>query len=276
MKKSAKKIEKKPKIPKVKEPMSPEKKLAMKVVLVFAVLGMLLCAVIFGAIYLYKAVCTENSNYLLRHVEVDSSGYWDGRDELVAAFLRLKINKDNIFKLDLEQIKKQALRIPGVKECEVRRLLPDTLQFNFIERVPRARISGHPSYLVDEHGIILFRKYCMQHSQNLVMLTGINPKRKFSVNTQAEDLVNAMQISLLALRYHSDIEIVAMDVSNKDFLKLYVRYAKGKLRQAIMPNDLNGADLRLKALRTALIRSHNANDGVKLYNLSFDGRVICQ
>ena len=85
-----------------------------------------------------------------------------------------------------------------------------------------------------------------------------------------------MQIQLLTLRYYSDIEIVAIDVSDKDFLKLYVRYAKGKLRQAIMPNELSGADLRLKALRTALIRSHNANDNIKIYNLSFDGRVVCQ
>lgn len=276
MKKSDKKIEKKPKTPKVSEPMSPQQKLALKIALVFVILGALLCAVIFGAIYLYQAVCTGNSNYILRNVEVNSNGYWDGRDSLVAAFLRLKLKKDNIFKLDTDKLRLQALRIPGVKQCDIRRILPDTLQLNMIERVPRAKIAGQPAYLVDEQGIILFKKYCMATSRDLVLLTGVSRNRKFEVNQQAKEFFNAMQILLLTLRYYSDIEIIAIDVSDNDFLSMYVRYAKGKLRQAVMPNDLSGADLRLKALRTALIRSHNNNDNVKVYNLSFDGRVVCQ
>lgn len=277
MKKNSKKTEKKPNPPKQREPMTPEQKLVLKIALVFVILGAILCAVISGSIFLYKAVCTENSNYILRNVEVRSNGYWQGQNKIISAFLKLNVLKDNIFKLDTKKLQKEALRIPGVKHCEVRRILPDTVQINMLERFPRAKIAGHPSYLVDEHGIIILKKYVKPENQNnLVLLTGVRKNRKFEVNQQEKDFFNAMQIQFLTLSYYSDIEIIAIDISDKDFLKLYVRYAKGKLRQAIMPNELSGADLRLKALRTALIRSHNANDNVKIYNLSFDGRVVCQ
>ena len=277
MKKIDKKPDKKPKTPKQTEPMSAEKKLLLKIALVFVIIGLLLCAVIFGSISLYKAICTENSNYILRHVAVQSNGYWNGQNKLISAFLKLNLLKDNIFKLDTKKLQREALRIPGVKHCEVRRILPDTIHINIIERLPRAKIAGYPAYLVDEQGIIILKKYSMTANQNnLVLLTGISKNRKFEVNQQAKEFFNAMQIQLITLRYYSDIEIIAIDISDKEFLKLYVRYAKGKLRQAIMPNELSGADLRLKALRTALIRSHNTKDNVKIYNLSFDGRVVCQ
>ena len=276
MKKSDKKNVKKVENPKKREPMSPEKKLIMKIALIFVVFGVILCGLIFGAIYLYKAICTENSNYVLRNVEVVSNGFWNKRDKAVSKFLKLKLSGDNIFKLDLKLLKNKALLLPGVKYCEVKRILPDTLQLDFVERVPRARIAYHNAYLVDEEGIILLKKYCMTAPQNLPVITGVSRKEKFSVNKQVSEFTNAMQMLLMVLRYYSDIEVVAVDVSDRDFLKFYVRYAKGRMRQAIMPNSMEGADLRLKALRTALIRSHVLNDSVNIYNLSFEGRVVCQ
>lgn len=279
MKKSDKKIEKKtktPKQPKPHEPMSPEKKLALKVILIFAIFGTLLCTLIFAGIYLYKAVCTENSNYILRKVEVISNGFWNGKDRIISDSLKLNMQQDNIFKLDLENIRTKTLRVPGVKHCEIRRILPDTIRISLIERVPRAKIAGHNAYLVDEEGILLYKKYCMTTSQTMPLIVGAPSQSKFEVNRRIPEFINAMQIHLHTLHYYSDIEIAAIDVSDKNFLKFYVRYNKGKLRQAIMPNDLQAVDLRLKALRTALIRSHNANDNTKIYNLSFDGRVVCQ
>ena len=256
--------------------MSPEKKLILKIALIFVIFGVVLCGLIFGAIYLYKAICTENSNYVLRNVEVVSNGFWNKRDRDVSRFLKLKLSGDNIFNLDLKMLKNKSLLLPGVKYCEVRRILPDTLQLDFVERIPRARIAYHSAYLVDEEGIILLKKYCMTVPQNLPVITGVSRREKFSVNKQVPEFANAMQMLLRVLRYYSDIEVVAVDVSDREFLKFYVRYARGRMRQAIMPNSMDGADLRLKALRTALIRSHVLNDSVNIYNLSFEGRVVCQ
>ena len=176
----------------------------------------------------------------------------------------------------MKKINAKSLDLPGVKNCETKRILPDTVQINLIERVPRAKISRHNAYLVDEDGIILMKKYCMTSAQSLPLITGFPPYKKFTVNKSVPELFNTMRIITLTLQYYSDIEIVAVDVRDKDFLKFYVRYNRGRMRQAIMPNSLNGIDIRLKALRTALIRSHAENDKVNIYNLSFDGRVVCQ
>lgn len=276
MKKNTKKNIKKVENPKKNEPMSPEKKLILKLALIFVIFGTVLCTLIFGAIYLYKAVCSENSNYILRNIEVISNGYWSKKDKIAGNFLKLKIGKDNIFKLDLKAIKNKTMLLPGVKYCEVRRILPDTLQLEIIERVPRAKIAHHNSYLIDEEGIVLLKKYCMTSAGNLPLITGVSRKKKFTVNKQVPEFANAMQILLMCLRYYSDIEIIAVDVSDSEFLKFYIRYAGGRMRQAIMPNSTNGADLRLKALRTALIRSHVLNDSINIYNLSFEGRIVCQ
>ena len=276
MKKSVKKNDKKPKNKAPSQPMSEESKMIWKIVLLFLIFGSVLCALFFGSMYIYKAVCTENSNYLLRNIVIVSNGYWDNRNKVVGGFLKLKIGKDNIFRIKTEEIRKKALTIPGVKECEIKRILPDTIQLNLVERVPRARISRHNAYFVDEDGTVLMKKYSMVSAQPLPLITGVAANRKFSVNSKAPDFYNAMQIITMTLRYYSDIEILAVDVRDRDFLKFYVRYNKGSMRQAIMPNSLNGIDIRLKALRTALIRSHAENDTVSVYNLSFDGRVVCQ
>lgn len=276
MKKSDKKSAKKPKNTAPAKPMSEESKTLLKVILLFVIFGTILCALIFGSMYIYRAMCTENSNYLLRNIEVISNGFWDGRNKIVGNFLKLRLNKNNIFKLELKDIHEKTLRLPGVKSCDIRRILPDTIQINLIERVPRAKISRHNAYLVDEEGIILYKKYCMQTAQILPLITGLPANKKFTINSKVPEFYNAMQIITITLRYYSDIEILAVDVRDKDFLKFYVRYNKGRMRQAIMPNSLNGIDIRLKALRTALIRSHAENDKISVYNLSFDGRVVCQ
>jgi cell division septal protein FtsQ len=276
MKKSDKKISKKPKNKAPSKPMSEEQNTLLKIVMLFLILGTLLCTLVFGSIYIYRAVCTENSNYILRNVSVISNGYWNSKNKVISNFLKLKIGKDNIFKLDLKKINAKSLDLPGVKNCETKRILPDTVQINLIERVPRAKISRHNAYLVDEDGIILMKKYCMTSAQSLPLITGFPPYKKFTVNKSVPELFNTMRIITLTLQYYSDIEIVAVDVRDKDFLKFYVRYNRGRMRQAIMPNSLNGIDIRLKALRTALIRSHAENDKVNIYNLSFDGRVVCQ
>ena len=276
MKKSDKKIEKKPKNKASSQPMSDENKMLLKIVLLFLIFGSILCTLIFGSIYVYKAVCTENSNYLLRNVRVASNGFWNGRDKIITRHLKLKTGRDNIFQLDLKKIQENALKLPGVKDCEISRILPDMLQIHLIERMPRARISRYNSYLVDEDGIILMKRYCLIDSQTLPIITGFTPSTTLQSNKAVPELFNAMQIITMTLRYYSDIEILAVDVKDKDFLRFYVRYNRGKLRQAIMPNSLNGIDIRLKALRTALIRSHAAEDKTSVYNLSFDGRVICQ
>lgn len=276
MKKTDKKTAKNTKQPDKKEPMSEKNKIILKAAVLFFILAAVVGALITGSVYLVKAVCYENSNYILRNVNVASNGYWHNRNNIVGKYAGLNIRKDNIFRIDLNKIKEKVMKIDNVQHCDVRRILPDTIQINIIERVPRARISRQPDYLLDETGTVLSRKYSMLPTHSLPLLTGLHLKEKLKLNNTVPELYNVMQIIVRTLRYYSDIEIVAADVSNKDFIKLYVRYAKGRLRQAIMPNTLQGVDIRMKALRTALIQSHAAQDSIKIYNLSFDGRVVCQ
>lgn len=275
MKKDNKKTVKKSAEPKKHAPMSAGQKLLLKATLLFVVFGLILCGLIFFCRYLYFAICIDNPNYLLRNVEIISNGYWDDKDNYLAVKLRLQIKKISIFKVDRNKIRNDVLKITGGKDCEVRRILPDTIRINLIERVPRAQIPRYPRYLVDEDGIILQRQYSMIPAGSLPVIAGIKPSFKLEPNAQTPELVNAMKIIITTLRYYSDIDIIGVNVSNPDFLTFYVRYADGPKRTAIMPNSSEGIDLRLKALRTALIRSHNTRDSISVYNLSFDGKIVC-
>ena len=282
MKKRDKKSVSKNNSPKTKEPMSPQKKLALKIALLFVIFGMILCCLIFGAIYFYKAICTENSNYTLRNIRVISNGYWNNKSRLIGLHLNLiprksadsRPNPENIFSIDIDKLRSKALELPGVKNCEVRRILPDSIEFNIVERFPRAVLSDSPNFLLDEDGVVLNKKYCSLNAA-LPLVIGLK-KRQLKENQKLEECFNAMQIIVLTLRSYSDIEISAVDVSKKDSLTFYVRYNKGRSYRAIMPNSLDGIDTRLKALRTALIRTHNSKENVNVFNLTFDGRVICK
>ena len=276
MKKIPKKQNKKSSEPKNKEPMSAGKKLMLKVALLVVILGTVLCALIFVGRYLYSAIYIGNPNYLLRNVEVISNGFWDDKDSFLTSKLGLKLRRVSIFAVDRAKVRRDVLEITGGKECEVRRILPDTIRINLIERVPRAKIPRYPQYLVDEDGIIMYRKFSMLPAAKLPIIAGVRSNFKLIPNKQTPELSNAMKIIITVLRYYSDIDIIGVNVANPEFLTFFVRYADGAKKTAVMPNSAEGIDLRLKALRAALIRSYNAKDSISVYNLSFDGKVVCR
>lgn len=68
------------------------------------------------------------------------------------------IERDNIFKINLEALRNSIMKSPWVREAMVRRELPGAIRINLIERVPDAMIDyGDSFYLVDGEGVIIER-----------------------------------------------------------------------------------------------------------------------
>lgn len=278
MKKSDKKTEKKAKeSKKTSEPMSVKQQLMIKIVLLFIIFGALVFCVIFGGHYLYSAICTRNSNYIVRNFQLRSTGYWNNRGKEVAELLKIKLNEDNIFRLDTKKIQQEALKINGVKSCIVKTRLPDTLELEMIERIPRARFLSHPDYLIDEEGVVLLKRYSPVPVENMPLVLDFDDRSKLVVNNKINELANAMQILYIRITRYSDIEIHSFCKGEDGQLIFMVRYkGQSAYSTAIMPDSLEGIDIRMKALRTALIRSIQQQDHYSVYNLSFDGRVVCE
>jgi cell division septal protein FtsQ len=68
------------------------------------------------------------------------------------------IKRDNIIKIDIEDLRTKILKSPWVKEATVRREFPGRISIQLAERVPMAIIDyGDSFYLVDGEGVIIAR-----------------------------------------------------------------------------------------------------------------------
>ena len=125
-----------------------------KIVLFFVLLVVLL-ALITGLIWLGlkipNVLFKENPRFVLKRLEVTSSGYWHGRDREIAKRIGVNIGQP-LFDINAGEVRKKALAVHSIDSCEVQVVLPDTLVLKLTERVPRAVLYPQTQMVVDEFG----------------------------------------------------------------------------------------------------------------------------
>ena len=223
-----------------------------------------------------RLLFTRNDHFRLRRFELRTNGpgYWSGRGDQLAATLNLKVGTDNIFALNLGEIRERLLRIPAVESAEVSRILPDTIAVSIVERIPRASLNNPRSeWVVDSHGVVMSRFEAMEISVRLPVITGFSAGSTPTPGSVFEPALPALELLMNTIRSYPDIAVIYINVATPGKLEFSLRYRNQHLYRAIMP-DRGRIGYLLGMLQSAIISAQRSGDTRNTFDLSFDGSVI--
>ena len=146
-----------------------------KIVLVL-VIGI---GVFFGVRLGAKRLFFENPDYQLSQIEVQTDGTLQRDQILKAAELR---EGENIFSVNLGQVRDRLQQLPQVDEVQVIRKLPGEIDLRIVERKPIAWITSDKqisdpfasevAFLVDARGVLMKEKKLLPEYLGLPLITG--------------------------------------------------------------------------------------------------------
>ncbi len=245
--------------------------------LLFALL-FVVTLVVTGLIFLSRTLFTENDRFILRNFELTgkSPGYWSGRGAELARKLEIKVGSDNIFKLKLADIRQKLLGIPSIESCTVRRVMPDTIKVEIVERIPRASINNPRSeWVIDSEGIIMSRFESMQIQTQLPVFSGFPAGEQPQVGKIYPPALPAVKLLMNTIRNYPDISIIYVNNSKAGKLEFSMRFQNQRIYRATFPAKSDAGYL-LRMLQSAIISARIAGDNRTNFDLSFDGNVILQ
>lgn len=253
-----------------------QKKLRQGVLLlIFLVILLAGCAV---SLYLLRIKLFEkNPRFTLRTVQINSSGYWGRSKENRNALIRklnLQPGKDNLFALNHAKLRQELRSLPNVADAKVKPQLPDMLEIEIEERIPRAFLGRSNSELVvDANGMVMESRQCFGvhprlpvivslHNRGVkpgVIRPGLHDALALIMSIQRYECFSAALISLL----HADSLTVTMDYrSGNSVSRYYVTMPRGNYPEL------------LDILRSAIIDARRHRDDRNVVNLTFDGAVV--
>jgi len=250
-----------------------ERKKLFRSILFLLIIMAVIAGVVAGLYTLRKLLFQRNDRFLLRKIEVKSTGYWQDKGDLLASRLGVREN-DNLFELDVRKLREKLKEIPSVDICEVYRTLPDTLNFRIVERNPRALVNNPSSdWVVDQNGVIFPRGESLAASASLPVVLGVSLKN-VSPGSEVSDIKTAMDLLMLTIRSFPDISVVAINIKNPNKLDVYMRYRNQKSCRVFIPAGHKNMSFLLSALQSAILSAERRGDMRGTFDLSFDGTVI--
>ena len=145
-------------------------------VLLIAVIGL---GIFFGARFGAKRLFFENPDYQLSEITVQTDGTLQRDQILKATGLR---EHENIFSVDLGQVRDRLQQLPQVDEVQVIRKLPGEIDLRIVERKPIAWITSDKqisdpfasdvAFLVDARGVLMKEKKLLPEYLGLPLITG--------------------------------------------------------------------------------------------------------
>jgi cell division septal protein FtsQ len=149
--------------------------LSSKILLVLA-LGV---GIFFGVRVGAKRLFFENPDYQLSQIQVQTDGTLQRDQILKAAELR---EGENIFSVNLAQVRDRLQQLPQVDEVQVTRKLPGEIGLKIVERRPVAWITSDKqisdpfasdaAFLVDARGVLMKEKKLLTEYLGLPLITG--------------------------------------------------------------------------------------------------------
>jgi cell division protein FtsQ len=219
---------------------------------------------VLGARTLGRVLFTENERFTIRRLELVSDGKlqpWHIREYAGLA------EGQNLFAVDLAQVRRDLLAVPVVASVVVNRKLPDTLQVRIVERVPIARLgltgAGYP-LAVDREGYVLGPSFLTPNLPTItgVQDTGLRPGGRVS-DAAAADALKALEICD-SVQLSQLVRIRSIDVSHPDYLD--VRLARGE--QVLLPRV--NLDTKLRYLAAILQSSASRGMVVASVDMTVD------
>jgi cell division septal protein FtsQ len=236
---------------------------------VITIAGMVLI-VMFAA----DAFFFRNEHFTLRHIMVKSPGWWNGRSEKVGSILELTVNRDNLFSIDLGKKRMALEAVPSIGQVAIKRVLPDTLVIEIIGKIPRAVLYNRRSkWLINDSGIVMDRDNCVNISRELPVIYGLNLNRALKAGMELKNASQALELTVLVLRYHHEIKLLTINVRDPKFMDIKLLYGSNRGVYSVkMPKkDLSFMMIKLKdALRQARL----AGEKKRIVNMTYSGKVI--
>ncbi len=208
-----------------------------------------------------RGLFSSNPQFVLRDVAIDHSGSVLTREEILR---HSGVNKgQNLFEIDLKQVRANLELLPEVKRVQVRRQIPDRLAIKIEERQPIARVTTQQgvrweTYAIDEEGFIM--NLGERDLSDRPLITGAkisdlrvgNPVASPEI-FQAIDMIRKCELTTLNALF----EIESVDVSRNHMLLVQtVDGMRAKIGLEFMDHNLRRLefilnDARRKGLRVA-------------------------
>ncbi len=251
---------------------SDREKLLRALALLFAVL-LLIGAVFFAVFGAGKILFNDNPRFLLRHIELKSSGYWQGKDKELAKRIELTPGT-NLYALKLPDLRTRLLKIPGIESCEITRELPDTLRIRIIERIPRAILAGpNALWVVDENTVVIPR-YESTAGDSLPKIFLYNNGQP-RPGTTLETTRPALELIMETIRNYPDINILGVDLRKPSKIEFYMYFRNLKSCKVILPiTPRKQLPALLNALQSAILDADRRGDNRGTFDLSYANGVL--
>lgn len=192
--------------------------------LAMAGVGLLLvAAVALGLLILRQSTrlaLTRNARFTVRTMDVASDGKIT--PELLREYAGVQPG-ENLFAVDLQQVRRNLVAVPLVRDARVQRVLPDTLRIRVVERIAVARIPvqrGSTHHAVDREGFVLGPRVASPHLPRILGLDSavVTPGRLIE-GVNARDALQLIELCDRLDPAH-DIGLRSVDASHPDMLIL--------------------------------------------------------
>ncbi len=243
------------------------KKIGLPAVAIIALAILLLS----GVGLLARTILSSNDHYIIRNILVES----DGRMTPAMAEQFGEIERGaNIFAININEVRERLENIPLVREVEVRRTLPDTLNIRISERVALAYIEspdGHYRMAVDRDGIVIGPA---RTDRGLPTLTGIRLSQiEFGRTLDSNLLLHALKVLDLCdrTRLKQFIDIDYIDIGDTEVMEIglrtgeYVTMPRRDIRSKLidLANILQTCRLEQRTLARIDLTTENVAPGIE-------------
>ena len=251
------------------------KKPGMRIGLVVSTFMVIVSVIILVSWLASRSLFSQNGHFVIRHIDVRSSGWWNGKGAEVSNLLAVRTGSTNLFAVNLRQMCEKLGSQPSIENVTVSRILPDTVQVNIVERIPRAFLySSNSQWIVDSNGIVMESKSCVNLRRNLPVITGF--KVDNSPLTPGQDmpqLRQAIDMIMTVVKKYPEIKILKVSLSTPREIQMsFLTSSADVTLCAIFPRTR--IEEKMAVLRDTLRQRKATNNPAITIDLRFEGQVI--
>ncbi len=236
----------------------------------FCILLLLLLGVAVGLIAILLKVpdvlLNRNKRFELKRIRVISTGFWNGKEREIAEYIKVAPGQgQSVFTINVGDVRKRIGNIQSIDSCEADIILPDTLELNLTERVPRAMLYPATHIVVDEYGNQFKRSESSAANRVLPMLYDLRGNEAF-----AKQIKPALTLIMTAIKDYPDISIKHISLRSARWLKVYLVYREQVKCNVLFPISEDYHFL-LNTLQSAIL---NSRGNLHNFDLRYNGQVI--
>jgi cell division septal protein FtsQ len=216
----------------------------------------------------------KNEHFVLREVVVESPDWWNGKSDKVIDILDLKLGRDNLFTINLNEARKKLKSVPSIEKVSLHRSLPDRLVVRIIGRIPRAFLyNSRSKWVVNASGIVMSRNNCISLDRNLPVVYGFALKKTIDEGAVIKEIEPALELIMCAVTYYPEIRIVTVNVKDPDYISSILFFGDMKRPYKVyFPRTRH--KYMLNALQHAIEKARRTGESRSVITLTYRGQAI--